>query len=146
MRELKERVAYLQGLTEGLDVRDQSKEGRIINSLIEVMGEVVDNLDTLWDAHQQLEDYMETIDEDLYHLEGGELDDDLDEQTVEVTCPRCSDRVSFDSNVIEDGDVIEVTCPSCDEVVYVNDGSYDYSHSIINEEPPGPDHQVTPDI
>ena len=147
MRILKERVAYLQGLTEGLDVRDQSKEGRVINSIIGVLGEVVDSLDALWVEHQKLEDYTESIDEELSLIAGGDFDGLRDEEDqIEVTCPRCNDVVCFSADIVEDDDVIEVTCPTCDEIVYVNDGSFDFQHSIMGQETEGPDYQVTQDI
>lgn len=146
MRILKERVSYLQGLTEGLEVRDQSKEGRVINSIIEVLGEVVDSLDTLWLEHQRLEDFTESIDEEISLLEGGDIDVSDEEDEIEVTCPRCHDVVCFSADVMDDDDIVEVTCPNCEEIVYVNDGSFDFQHSIIGHETGVPDHQVTQDI
>ncbi|NLC07590.1 MAG: AraC family transcriptional regulator [Syntrophomonadaceae bacterium] len=135
MKELKERVSYLQGLSEGLDVQNNTREGRIINGLIEVLGDVVNSLDDLWDAHRELETYMEAIDEDLYELEGDMYDgeyEDLDEETgVEVTCPKCNESVYFTPDVLEEDDVVEVTCPTCNEVVFVNDGSFDLQPEVI---------------
>ena len=36
MRELKTDIAYLQGLAEGLEIDDNSKEGRILVSILDV--------------------------------------------------------------------------------------------------------------
>ncbi|MGI6648362.1 MAG: CD1247 N-terminal domain-containing protein [Bacillota bacterium] len=135
MKELKERVSYLQGLSEGLDVQNNTREGRIINGLIEVLGDMVNSLDDLWDAHRELETYMEAIDEDLYELEGDMYDGeygDLDEEAVvEVMCPKCNEPVFFTPDVLEEDSVVEVTCPTCNEVVFVNDGSFDFQPEVI---------------
>ena len=128
MKDLKAQVAYLQGLTEGLEVGDQSKEGRIIQGLIEVLGKMADSMEELWDVQGQLEDYLESIDEDLYLLENGDYGAERRSRPsqVEMTCPSCQERVSFDSDLMDDDEVIEVTCPTCDQVVYTNEGSSGY--------------------
>ena len=50
MKELRKKISYLQGLAEGLDVKSNSKEGRIINGIIEVLGDMANNLDNLGEA------------------------------------------------------------------------------------------------
>lgn len=136
MTDLQSRVAYLQGLSNGLDLSPESKEGKLFYGIIEVLGEFADSFDGLEEGQEQLEDYLETIDEDLYQLENELLDDrDMDHgigsgNYIEVRCPSCGKIVFFDSRVTMDSDTIEITCPNCDEVVYINDESYQ-----IDEEP-----------
>ena len=122
MESLKSRVAYLQGLADGMDLPMQSKEGRLFNGIINVLQDFADQIEGLEEAQDQLEDYVETIDEDLYTLEEdlNECECD-DEDYVEVDCPGCGETVMFHSDILEDEDIIEVTCPNCDEVVFVND-------------------------
>lgn len=138
MKELRKKISYLQGLAEGLDVKSNSKEGRIINGIIEVLGDMANNLDNLGEAHQELETYMEAIDEDLYELES-EVFEDLEEgdnlgQMVEIDCPKCHEPVCFTAEVLGDEDVVEVTCPTCNEVVFVNDGSFDFEPAILGQD------------
>ncbi|AEF94967.1 hypothetical protein Desca_2128 [Desulfotomaculum nigrificans CO-1-SRB] len=125
MDSLKSRVAYLQGLADGMNL-ENSKEGRLLNGIIDVLQDVAETVGGLEEAHEQLEDYVETIDEDLYSLEDNiyDCDCDDDEDYVEVECPGCGETVMFSSDILEDDDVIEVTCPNCDEVVFVNDDNY----------------------
>lgn len=138
MKELRKKISYLQGLAEGLDVKSNSKEGRIINGIIEVLGDMANNLDNLWEVHQELETYMEAIDEDLYELEGELFEDSEDgdslNQMVEIDCPKCHEPVCFTAEVLEDEDAVEVTCPTCNEVVFVNDGSFDFEPAIIGQD------------
>ena len=122
MKNLKEKISYLQGLAEGLNINEGSKEGRVLSGIIDVLEDMAVQLEDIVEAQTDLEDYVESIDEDLYELEEDVLGDDLDEDDiVEVECPHCHETVCFDAEIIDDEDLIEVTCPNCDEVVYVND-------------------------
>lgn len=44
MTSLKERVAYLQGLTQGLNVNSQSSEGKLLLNIIEVLDDVAEEI------------------------------------------------------------------------------------------------------
>lgn len=117
--DMQKKVAYLQGLTEGLDVKSGSREGRILSGIVEVLSDMSNTI-------ADLEEYMETIDEDLFNLEEDSYDmndsENVDyEEYMEVECPRCHENVYFESDILDDEDVIEVTCPNCDEVVFVTD-------------------------
>ena len=134
MKDLKSKVAYLQGLTAGLDIGSESKEGRVLNSIIEVLDEFAASFSKLEAAHDQMEDYLETLDEDLSCLEDelfGDDEEGKEREYLEVDCPRCSEVVCFDPGILEDDDVVEVTCPNCDEVVFIND---DYFQSADEPE------------
>jgi ribosomal protein S27E len=128
MQDLKSRVAYLQGLSAGLDIHSESKEGRLLSGIIEVLNDFAKTVNSLEKAHDRLEDYLETIDEDLYQLEDHIYDEDLAEKEyigaedyMEVECPGCGETVCFEADVLEDDDTVEITCPNCDEVVYISD-------------------------
>ncbi len=132
MENLKSRVAYLQGLSAGLDIHSESKEGRLLSGIIEVLNDFAKTVNHLEKAHDRLEDYLETIDEDLYHLEDHIYDEDLVENEcngagdyMEVECPRCGETVCFESELMEDDDVVEITCPNCDEVVFISDERFE---------------------
>ncbi|WP_066637605.1 CD1247 N-terminal domain-containing protein [Desulfolucanica intricata] len=139
MSELKTKVAYLQGLSEGIDLNLDTKEGRLLQGIIEVLEDFADTMDNIEDSQDQMEEYLETIDEDLYHLEDDFYEGEVhshrsigDEETayLEVDCPECGETVLFDSDIVDDEDVIEVTCPSCDTVVFTNDDDV-----LMDEEP-----------
>lgn len=137
MSELKAKIAYLQGLAEGLDLDRGTKEGKIISAVIDVLAEISTAVDEIAQNQEELEKYLEAVDEDLgdledeiYGCEEGcschdhdeDYEDDEEEGSfVEVECPKCHDIVRFEADILADDDVIEVTCPNCDEVVYVND-------------------------
>lgn len=122
MKNIREKISYLQGLAQGLDIQESSKEGKVLSGIIEILGDMAGQLEEIEDAQIDLEEYVETIDEDLYELEEEYFDEELDDdEMVEVQCPNCKETVCFDVDIVDDEDLIEVTCPNCDEVVYVND-------------------------
>lgn len=121
MTSLKERVAYLQGLTQGLNVNSQSSEGKLLLNIIEVLDDVAEEIQTVQVMQQDLENYVETIDEDLTDLEDEVYDERTqEEEVVEVKCPSCHETVTFESDVLEEDTEVEVTCPYCGETVYDN--------------------------
>lgn len=133
MKDLKQQVAYLQGLAEGLGISDETKEGKVIKQIIDVLEGMMLSIDDLKAQQADMETYLESIDDDLNDLEDDFYEDEEDETDyVEVKCPRCQDIVCFDADILDDEDLVEVTCPRCNEVVFINDGSYDEPSSCCD--------------
>ncbi len=120
MSNIKEKVAYLQGLTKGLNVSGQSSEGKLLLNVVDVLQDMAEEISCLHSGQDDLENYVETIDEDLTDLEEEVYEDIDDIETVEIECPSCHETVAFEADLLEEDDVIEVTCPNCGEVVYDN--------------------------
>ena len=81
MSNLGEKVSYLKGLAEGMKIDASSGEGKLIVQMIDVLSEAAKQLDELQEAYQELNDYVECIDDDLEELElqcEGEEGDDED--------------------------------------------------------------------
>lgn len=127
MESLKESVAFLHGLVEGVDLDISTKEGGIITGIVETLGDIAQAMDRLESRQTELEIYVDSLDEELMDLEESVYKSDEDSY-VEVECPECHDVVYFDADILEDEDTIEVTCPNCDSVVFVNDGEYETVH------------------
>lgn len=147
MRNLKEKVAYLHGLTQGLNVNEHSSEGKILLNIIDVLDSFADEVHNVNLAQMELEDYVESIDEDLTDLEeevyeedfddDDDYDDEMYEDTfeddmVEIACPDCHELVTFESDILDEDEDIEVTCPYCGGIVYDNtlDITAAYVHDI----------------
>jgi DNA-directed RNA polymerase subunit delta len=86
----------------------------------------------------QLEEYIEAVDDDLTDLEESvygdfeddelEYDEDLEVEDndtaidyMEMKCPNCGEAVFVDEDVFHGDEVVEVLCPECQETVLVND-------------------------
>ncbi|HOQ38554.1 MAG TPA: hypothetical protein PLR73_12790 [Acetivibrio sp.] len=76
MRLIRERVAYLKGLAEGMQINDSTNEGKIIKAMIEVLDDIALSVDDLTEVQQQLEEHVDDIDEDLAELERLIYDED----------------------------------------------------------------------
>ncbi|GAB7386818.1 hypothetical protein BSNK01_06540 [Bacillaceae bacterium] len=137
MDEFMHKISYLRGLAKGLDVSQESKEGRIISELIEIIDGLAREVNALKATQAEQEEYLEAIDEDLDDLEALVYDDeeweddgyayadedeyDDDVGYFEVECPHCHEAIAVEQDVFEDDTVAEVLCPECREVILVND-------------------------
>ena len=125
MEEIKEQVAYLKGLAEGLNV-GEGAEGKLIVKMLDVLDNIADALEDLDDEIEDLEEYVEAIDADLSDLEELLDEDECDcgcacedePEYFEVECPSCGETVSFTSDMFDCEDDVEILCPNCDAVVY----------------------------
>lgn len=119
MGNIKERVAYLQGLTQGLNVSSHSAEGKLLVNIIDVLDDMAEEFTHIQMVQEDLETYVESMDDDLTDLEEEVYEDVTGDESVEVQCPSCHETVSFESNLLEEDDEdVEVSCPHCGEIVY----------------------------
>ena len=125
--EITEKVAYLKGLAEGMDLDTGKKEGKLLAAIIDVLEDIALELSDIEDAQEELGDGLDAVSDDLEDVEDllyGEDDEDDDEDAYELddlgedeecyatTCPTCEETIYFDESVLEDG---EVVCPNCGE-------------------------------
>lgn len=122
-----ERVAYLRGLMDGLGINDSTNEGKILINVIDIIDDIVDEITELSTSKDELDEYVQTIDEDLSDIED-ELygDDDYDDypndsQYIEVECPYCHETVYFADELFDTEE--ELLCPNCNETIYDEEGN-----------------------
>jgi len=131
VRDINEKVSYLQGLCEGLNVSDGNPQGKIITGILGVLDDISGILVDMRSEFSIVKEYIESIDDDLFELEENFKQD---KNVVELTCDNCGEELCFDADLVEDDDVIEIICPRCNEVVFINDGSFDYDYSDYDDE------------
>ena len=77
---LKEQVAYLKGLSEGLDINTaNSKEGKLIASIIDTLTLMADEIDSLVENQLDIGDELDAISEDLADVEQFVFEDENDD-------------------------------------------------------------------
>jgi len=116
--EISEKVAYLKGLAEGLKLDEETKEGKLIAAIIDVLDAMAEEFTDVEDEIMELEDGLDAVSDDLsdveetlyFALDDDEEDDEDDDEVFVTTCPECEEEVVFDESVLEDGEVI---CPNC---------------------------------
>ena len=87
MKYIKEKIAYLRGYADALQISDETNEGKILLKMMEILDDVGDALSGLAEAQSEMENYVEMIDDDISDLEefvldcvedDDEIDDDYD--------------------------------------------------------------------
>ena len=73
-----EKIAYIKGLAEGLSVDGDSKEGKIILAIIDLLGDITDEICDIEDACDDMSEQIDAVDEDLASLEEIIYDDEED--------------------------------------------------------------------
>jgi len=74
---LYEKISYLKGLADGLDVKSDTKEGKLFNAMLEVILEIADGMSDIVEEQEEMNEYLDLLDEDLTTVEE-ELFDDLE--------------------------------------------------------------------
>lgn len=74
---LYEKISYLKGLADGLDVKSDTKEGKLFNAMLEVIEEIADGMSDIVEEQEEMNEYLDLLDEDLTTVEE-ELFDDVE--------------------------------------------------------------------
>ena len=125
--EIMEKVAYLKGLAEGMELDTEKKEGKLMAAIIDLLEDIALELEDLWDGEEELYEGLDAVSDDLEDVEDlifededededeeeyDEEDFDDDEDCYATTCPTCEEEIFFDESILEEGEVI---CPNCGE-------------------------------
>jgi len=123
MQRLPERISYLQGLGQGMNIQESGPQGRMIEEMLAVMADMAGAIGRLEEDMEEIRDYVESLDDGLCQLEDDIYGDEEEEtEYIELRCQNCGEDVFFESDLLDDDDVIEIVCPRCHEVVFVSDG------------------------
>lgn len=66
---LYEKISYLRGLADGLDVKDNTKEGKLFYALLDVIEEIADGMNDIVEEQDEVSEYLDLLDEDLATVE-----------------------------------------------------------------------------
>ncbi len=78
---LNEKLAYLEGYLEGLELSDETKEGKAIYAIVDLLESLVEESEEMQESLGDLEQLTEELDEDL-----GELEEILFDGVCECEC------------------------------------------------------------
>lgn len=121
---LTEKMSYLKGYIDGLEVEKTSKEWKVIDKMSDLMDEMVAYIEDLQNQVDELSELCENLDEDLKDVEtevfncdiDDNLDNDFDEevdfdndQLYEAICPTCGKTILLTEDMLDEGG-IECSC------------------------------------
>ena len=116
MSYIKEKVSYIRGLADGLEIQDAAQQ-KLFQAIIEALDLLADaaeeseaSIDEMNDCIEDIMDELDSIDEVIFSE-----DDEDDEDFVEVVCPNCGETIYFDQEMLESED--DLICPNCNESV-----------------------------
>ena len=121
---ISEKVAYLKGLAEGLNIdTEKSKEGKLINVMIGILEEIGLAIEDLEENSLALGEEIDVLSDDLADVEAVVFDDEdeddydedeeeeFDDDWFEVECPNCDEVLVVDEDALEEG---YIKCPNCE--------------------------------
>lgn len=125
---ISEKVAYIKGLADGLGLGDDTKEGKVLVAILDVLSDMADEIAELDENQLDIGDELDAISEDLSDVEeyifGDEDEDDICDGNC-CCCDEdddcCCDDEDDDCCCDEDDDCccseedleFEATCPDC---------------------------------
>ena len=139
---ISEKSAYLKGLMDGLKLNTESDEGKMIATIVDLLGDVTKRVTDIEETTIAISDELDEIEEDLDAIEDYILDDededddwfddededdwdddedfeegfdfgDEDSTIYEVECV-CGEVINFDEETLEKG---SIQCPNCGETL-----------------------------
>ena len=137
---ISEKAAYLKGLMDGLQLDTEKPEGKMIEGIVDLLGDLAKRLADVEETTIAISDELDEIEEDLDAIEDFIMDDDDDyddeddfedwddeddfedegfdfgdEDSIiyEVECA-CGEVINFDEETLEAG---SMKCPNCGETL-----------------------------
>ena len=133
MSKLTDRISFLKGMAAGMKLNMDKDANKLMLEMLTVMGEMAEEMAAMTEAYNDLNEYVESIDDDLADLEEtlfGEEDGEIDEELAEgeededdmaddlivYACPHCGHEIEFSANDVDfDEDLL---CPACEKPIF----------------------------
>lgn len=121
MNSVKQKVSYLKGYIDGLHIDSETKEGKVIKEITDILQCMADEICFIKDSNGEIKEYIEQIDNDLINVEdeiyglSEELIDEgceyNDDDFQEMKCPSCNESIFIDKTLFQSNEHLE--CPNC---------------------------------
>ena len=85
-----EKIAYIKGLAEGLELDTATKEGKILSAIIDLLGDITEEICDIEDACDDMSEQIDAVDEDLSTVEDIIYGDDEDD--CDCDCDDCKEE------------------------------------------------------
>jgi len=118
-----ERVAYIKGLMEGMELDKNAKETKLFAAIIDALEDIALELSDNTDRIDALDADLAELEDEVYEAQDDWMgpmddwyddeDDDDDDGVYEFECPNCHETVYFDDSIFDDDEDFELECPAC---------------------------------
>lgn len=129
---ISEKMAYVKGLRDGVSLDAEKPEVRVIDAVLDLLGDVAAAIRDLDDQAEAVSDELDEIEESLDLLESVVYDedddeDDEDDEDEDEDEDQDADESDNDEAVYDFGDevIYELTCPACGESITIDEEMLD---------------------
>ena len=123
-----EKVAYLKGLAEGLGIDKETKEGRVLAAIMDILEDMAHDIEDLEENAWELGEAIDQVSDDLSDIEDivydvDDEDDDYYDDDDEDFCGCCcgGDEEEDEDEDDEEPVFYEVTCPACENTITIDE-------------------------
>lgn len=118
MSDISNRAAYLKGLADGLKLNTESAEGQLIDGILNLLGEMAEELEMLDSEQAFLADKIDEVEEviDMVADEVYSYDDE-DDEFYTLVCENCGAEIDVTGDDLDDIADGVFACPECGEVI-----------------------------
>ena len=134
MSKLTDRISDLKGMAAGMKLNMDKDSNKLMLEMQTVMGEMAEEMAAMTEAHNDLNEYVESIDaalaaleETLFGEEDGEIDEEMaaedddedefgEDDLIVYACPHCGHEIEFHASDVDfDEDYL---CPECQKPIF----------------------------
>lgn len=130
MSKLTDRVSYLKGLAAGMKLNMDKDSNKLILEILDALGDITAEMEAMSDAHDELNEYVESIDDDLADLEetlfGDEDEEDEDGCGCDDDDCDCCGEEDEDEEEMDEDEIISYACPHCGHELQFKASSVDF--------------------
>lgn len=130
MSDLGKKVGYLKGLMEGMDLSGDPSREKVFNAMADLMTEFADRVESMEEMLDDLNDYVESIDDDLAMLEGDReggarfADEDDDDDFLDYLSEGEDQLHLLGGKAEESNEDVQnlagAVCPECQKIFFVD--------------------------
>ena len=125
MSKLTDRVSYLKGLADGLQLDMEQGSNKLLMEVLNLLGDMTEEMQDMAEAQEELDEYVESIDDDLADLEEVLFGDDDD---CDCGCEDCMD--DYDEDDDEDQE-LSFDCPNCGKTVLLRASDIESEEDVV---------------
>lgn len=115
MAYLAERVSYIKGLMDGMNIDLATNEGKLFKAIVDVLDDMALSIEDTEETQDQVIETLNEMDERMDDLEDvvyEECDCCCDEDDEPFYCPECGEELPVDDMEIDEN-TESIVCPAC---------------------------------
>lgn len=139
MSKMTDRISFLKGMAAGMKLNMDKDANKLMLEMLNAMGEMAEEMQLMVEAHNDLNEYVESIDDDLADLEETLFGDDEELHGEGCTCEECADEADAeddeddlaDDDDLDEDDLISYACPHCGHEIEFRAADVDFEEDYL---------------